>query len=101
MTSSCLTPSINAIIHEIIAICFEHLYPAGGPDLKKDGKTGNVPIVNHNSAFLGPNLWEKNNSNGSNFDLEYMDLDEFLSENGIPINLEDDEDAHQVLSHEL
>jgi len=34
------------------------------------------------SAFLGPNLWEK--SYGTDFKLEYMDLDEFLVENGIP-----------------
>lgn len=36
------------------------------------------------SAFLGPNLWEK--SSGADFKLEYMDLDEFLVENGIPLD---------------
>lgn len=37
------------------------------------------------SAFLGPTLWDKTLSyDGDNFQLEYMDLEEFLSENGIP-----------------
>lgn len=75
-------------------------YVAGGgiADLKKEKKLGDGPIQNYNSAFLGPNLWEKpgNHQNGSDFDLEYMDLDEFLSENGIPINLEDSGSAQEV-----
>jgi len=37
------------------------------------------------SAFLGPNLWEKTYDD---FKLEYMDLDEFLHENGIPLGQE-------------
>ncbi|XP_031167220.1 hepatic leukemia factor-like isoform X2 [Sander lucioperca] len=37
------------------------------------------------SAFLGPTLWDKTLSyNGDTLQLEYMDLEEFLSENGIP-----------------
>ncbi|XP_017296318.1 hepatic leukemia factor-like [Kryptolebias marmoratus] len=36
------------------------------------------------SAFLGPTLWDKTLSyDGDTFQLEYMDLEEFLSENGI------------------
>uniref|UniRef100_A0A3P9PAK0 HLF transcription factor, PAR bZIP family member a n=1 Tax=Poecilia reticulata TaxID=8081 RepID=A0A3P9PAK0_POERE len=39
------------------------------------------------SAFLGPTLWDKTLPyDGDNFQLEYMDLEEFLSENGIPAN---------------
>lgn len=39
------------------------------------------------SAFLGPTLWDKTLPyDGDNFQLEYMDLEEFLSENGIPTN---------------
>ena len=66
--------------------------------MKKGGKLGNGPVQNYNSAFLGANIWEKpgNNQNGSDFDLEYMDLDEFLSENGIPVNLDDSQDTQQV-----
>lgn len=37
------------------------------------------------SAFLGPTLWDKTLSyDGDSFQLEYMDLEEFLTENGIP-----------------
>ena len=37
------------------------------------------------SAFLGPTLWDKTLPyDGDAFQLEYMDLEEFLSENGIP-----------------
>ncbi|KAM8836131.1 HLF transcription factor, PAR bZIP family member b isoform 2-T2 [Spinachia spinachia] len=36
------------------------------------------------SAFLGPTLWDKTLPyDGDSFQLEYMDLEEFLSENGI------------------
>lgn len=35
------------------------------------------------TAFLGPNLWEKTLPYDT--DLKYVDLDEFLSENGIPV----------------
>jgi leukemia factor-related protein len=51
-------------------------------------------MPNANSAFLGSNLWDKPSGNdGSAFDLEYMDLDEFLSENGIPVNLDENDEA--------
>ncbi|XP_037547636.1 hepatic leukemia factor-like isoform X2 [Nematolebias whitei] len=40
------------------------------------------------SAFLGPTLWDKTLSyDGDTFQLEYMDLEEFLSENGISSSL--------------
>ncbi|XP_070552669.1 thyrotroph embryonic factor-like [Ptychodera flava] len=42
------------------------------------------------AAFLGPTLWDKTLTyDGNDFKLEYMDLDEFLSENGIPLSGED------------
>ncbi|KAG7491712.1 hypothetical protein MATL_G00007410 [Megalops atlanticus] len=48
---------------------------------KKLDDDGNAP----QSAFLGPTLWDKTLPyDGDNFQLEYMDLEEFLSENGIP-----------------
>lgn len=44
------------------------------------------------SAFLGPTLWDKTLAyDGDSFQLEYMDLEEFLSENGIPSS----EQSHQ------
>lgn len=55
-------------------------------DSKKTGVSSGYGIP---SAFLGPtNLWHNANQiegqgNGE-FSLQYMDLDEFLSENGIP-----------------
>ncbi|KAG7325985.1 hypothetical protein KOW79_010910 [Hemibagrus wyckioides] len=51
--------------------------------LEEDGTGANAP----QSAFLGPTLWDKTLPyDGDNFQLEYMDLEEFLSENGIPAN---------------
>lgn len=51
--------------------------------LEEDGAGSNAP----QSAFLGPTLWDKTLPyDGDNFQLEYMDLEEFLSENGIPAN---------------
>ncbi|XP_054907741.1 HLF transcription factor, PAR bZIP family member a [Poeciliopsis prolifica] len=49
------------------------------------------------SAFLGPTLWDKTLPyDGDNFQLEYMDLEEFLSENGIPANTAQSEQAPQA-----
>ncbi|XP_056608573.1 HLF transcription factor, PAR bZIP family member a [Triplophysa dalaica] len=57
--------------------------------LEDDGNGLNAP----QSAFLGPTLWDKTLSyDGDNFQLEYMDLEEFLTENGIPAN-------HQSQNH--
>ncbi|KAM9783826.1 HLF transcription factor, PAR bZIP family member a [Syngnathus typhle] len=48
------------------------------------------------SAFLGPTLWDKTLPyDGDNFQLEYMDLEEFLSENGIPANTAHGNHHHQ------
>ncbi|KAH9509934.1 hypothetical protein Btru_044657 [Bulinus truncatus] len=51
-------------------------------DPLKIKKDDDLPQFNYGSAFLGPNLWD---NTIDNFNLEYMDLDEFLSENGIPL----------------
>ncbi|CAH1777161.1 unnamed protein product [Owenia fusiformis] len=60
---------------------------------EKDGKKegDNPGGYDFSSAFLGPNLWDKTlpMPEGNDFTLEYMDLDEFLTENG----LENDIDA--------
>uniref|UniRef100_A0A3Q3GZL8 HLF transcription factor, PAR bZIP family member a n=1 Tax=Labrus bergylta TaxID=56723 RepID=A0A3Q3GZL8_9LABR len=60
-----------------------------GKDKEKEKKLDDEgTAANHpQSAFLGPTLWDKTLSyDGDNFQLEYMDLEEFLSENGIPAN---------------
>nr|XP_019950227.1 PREDICTED: hepatic leukemia factor isoform X2 [Paralichthys olivaceus] len=50
------------------------------------------------SAFLGPTLWDKTLPyDGNNFQLEYMDLEEFLSENGIPANTAQSNQAQQAV----
>ncbi|ELK01687.1 Hepatic leukemia factor [Pteropus alecto] len=47
------------------------------------------------SAFLGPTLWDKTLPyDGDTFQLEYMDLEEFLSENGIPPSPQHDHSPH-------
>ncbi|XP_067914675.1 hepatic leukemia factor-like isoform X1 [Heterodontus francisci] len=49
--------------------------------LDDEGSGSTVPHL----AFLGPTLWDKTLPyDGDTFQLEYMDLEEFLSENGIP-----------------
>lgn len=45
------------------------------------------PTFDPTSAFLGPNLWSSADYTDGDISLEYMDLDEFLSENGIPVDL--------------
>lgn len=60
-----------------------------GKDKEKEKKLEDESsVANHpQSAFLGPTLWDKTLPyDGDNFQLEYMDLEEFLSENGIPAN---------------
>ncbi|XP_015212081.1 HLF transcription factor, PAR bZIP family member b isoform X1 [Lepisosteus oculatus] len=58
-----------------------------------EGSGTNVP----QSAFLGPTLWDKTLPyDGDTFQLEYMDLEEFLSENGIPSSpSQHDQNQHQ------
>lgn len=63
-----------------------HLYLCLTDSEKKDGKES--PRIGMGSAFLGPNLWDKT-YDMDDFKLEYMDLDEFLSENGLPIATDD------------
>lgn len=51
---------------------------------KEDGDPWNVEAQ---AAFLGPNLWDKTLPYDSDLKVhQYADLDEFLSENGIPVD---------------
>ncbi|XP_070793894.1 hepatic leukemia factor isoform X1 [Pituophis catenifer annectens] len=61
--------------------------------LDDDSTSATVP----QSAFLGPTLWDKTLPyDGDTFQLEYMDLEEFLSENGIPPSpVQHDHSPHQ------
>ncbi|CAK6971294.1 HLF transcription factor%2C PAR bZIP family member a [Scomber scombrus] len=75
-----------------------------GKDKEKEKKLDDESgVANHpQSAFLGPTLWDKTlpyDGLGQvldNFQLEYMDLEEFLSENGIPSNTAQGEQAQQA-----
>lgn len=65
-----------------------------GDEAKSGGKDGEEKKgeeweqYNAGAAFLGPTLWDKTLSYESDLkvSLEYMDLDEFLNENGIPVD---------------
>ncbi|XP_018090615.1 hepatic leukemia factor isoform X2 [Xenopus laevis] len=64
--------------------------------LEDDNTASTVP----QSAFLGPTLWDKTLPyDGDTFQLEYMDLEEFLSENGIPPSQSSHELSHHQPSH--
>ncbi|XP_026210090.1 HLF transcription factor, PAR bZIP family member a [Anabas testudineus] len=70
-----------------------------GKDKEKEKKLDDESsTANHpQSAFLGPTLWDKTLPyDGDNFQLEYMDLEEFLSENGIPANTAQSDQAQQA-----
>ncbi|CAC5359788.1 HLF [Mytilus coruscus] len=58
-----------------------------GGSLKPKEKGSMSPTFDPTSAFLGPNLWSSADYTDGDISLEYMDLDEFLSENGIPVDL--------------
>ncbi|KAK7166986.1 hypothetical protein R3I94_001401 [Phoxinus phoxinus] len=56
-----------------------------------DGTSGGSDVSGGVSASLTPTIWDKTIPyDGETFHLEYMDLDEFLLENGIPVTLEEE-----------
>ncbi|XP_074651346.1 thyrotroph embryonic factor-like [Tubulanus polymorphus] len=58
--------------------------PEPNEDKKNKGESG---IYDASAAFLGPTLWDKTIPfDGDDFKFEYMDLDEFLHENGLNNN---------------
>ncbi|XP_075871866.1 HLF transcription factor, PAR bZIP family member a [Nelusetta ayraudi] len=66
-----------------------------GKKLEDESGTANPP----QSAFLGPTLWDKTLPyDADNFQLEYMDLEEFLSENGIPASTAQGEQAPSAVA---
>lgn len=57
---------------------------AGGPGGVGGALGSNTLRPNSQSAFLGPLLWERTlPCDGGLFQLQYMDLEEFLTENGM------------------
>jgi len=65
--------------------------PNGAKENKKDDDDMGF-LLPGQGAFLGPNLWDKTYDD---FKLEYMDLDEFLHENGIPLGQETQEGGNK------
>ncbi|XP_008558716.1 thyrotroph embryonic factor isoform X1 [Microplitis demolitor] len=70
-----------------------HVYINGkqnkdGPEEKKDADGELWGNVEAQAAFLGPNLWDKTLPYDADLKVlnHYVDLDEFLSENGIPVD---------------
>lgn len=56
----------------------------GGPASIGAGLGSSTLRSNSQSAFLGPMLWERTlPCDGGLFQLQYMDLEEFLTENGM------------------
>lgn len=86
MNSTFLPPQTNGVLKALLEKPMKlHLRQDEGykerDKIKSLDDEGNAP----QSAFLGPTLWDKTLSyDGDSFQLEYMDLEEFLSENGIP-----------------
>ncbi|XP_025267046.1 thyrotroph embryonic factor isoform X5 [Camponotus floridanus] len=70
-----------------------HVYMNGkqgkdGPEEKKDADGELWGNVEAQAAFLGPTLWDKSLPYDADLKVlnHYVDLDEFLSENGIPVD---------------
>lgn len=67
----------NPDLHRAPAVLSGAASKEGKKDVDSPGE------IDFTSAFLGPHLWDKTYDD-TDFNLEYMDLDEFLSETGIP-----------------
>uniref|UniRef100_A0A3B4AZ90 BZIP domain-containing protein n=1 Tax=Periophthalmus magnuspinnatus TaxID=409849 RepID=A0A3B4AZ90_9GOBI len=85
-----LNPAFLPPTHGVLKSLLENplKLPFHHDDEKEKKLEDESSVASHpQSAFLGPTLWDKTLPyDGDNFQLEYMDLEEFLSENGIPAN---------------
>ncbi|XP_058509563.1 HLF transcription factor, PAR bZIP family member a [Solea solea] len=79
---------LKSLLENPLKLPFHHDEGFGKDKEKEKNLDDESSTANHpQSAFLGPTLWDKTLPyDGDNFQLEYMDLEEFLSENGIPAN---------------
>lgn len=81
-------PSFHAEIEKEKLCSSEDVEGGGAGAPSAGGGSGGGGV----SASLTPAIWEKTIPyDGETFHLEYMDLDEFLLENGIPVTLEEEE----------
>ncbi|XP_047464990.1 HLF transcription factor, PAR bZIP family member b isoform X2 [Mugil cephalus] len=86
LTPSFLSPSTHGVLKSLLENPVK-LPPHHEAFSKEQEKEKNLEEERSvpQSAFLGPTLWDKTLPyDGDTFQLEYMDLEEFLSENGIP-----------------
>ncbi|XP_072298769.1 HLF transcription factor, PAR bZIP family member a [Eucyclogobius newberryi] len=79
---------LKSLLENPLKLPFHHDDGFGKDNEKEKKLEDEGGVASHpQSAFLGPTLWDKKLPyDGDNFQLEYMDLEEFLSENGIPAN---------------
>ncbi|XP_046894683.1 HLF transcription factor, PAR bZIP family member a isoform X2 [Hypomesus transpacificus] len=88
---------LKSLLENPMKLPFQQDEGAYGKDKEKEKKLEDEGSAAHppQSAFLGPTLWDKTLPyDVDNFQLEYMDLQEFLSENGIPASsIESDQGA--------
>lgn len=93
-SSSCHFFFFNAEIEKEKLCSSEDVEGGGSGATSAGGGSGTGGV----SASLTPAIWEKTIPyDGENFHLEYMDLDEFLLENGIPVTLEEEEQLQKSL----
>ncbi|TRY99224.1 hypothetical protein DNTS_007591 [Danionella cerebrum] len=103
MNPAFLPPQSNGVLKALLekplklSVHQDEGYEKERDKVKKLEDEGNPP----QSAFLGPTLWDKTLSyDGDSFQLEYMDLEEFLSENGIPSSpAQHDQSLHHPPHH--
>ncbi|KAM9392467.1 HLF transcription factor, PAR bZIP family member a [Pholidichthys leucotaenia] len=89
---------LKSLLENPLKLPFHHDEGFGKDQEKEKKLEDESSTASHpQSAFLGPTLWDKTLPyDGDNFQLEYMDLEEFLSENGIPANTAQSEQAPQT-----
>ncbi|KAM4718009.1 LOW QUALITY PROTEIN: HLF transcription factor, PAR bZIP family member a [Anableps anableps] len=89
---------LKSLLENPLKLPFHHDEGFGKDKEKEKKLEDESSAASHpHSAFLGPTLWDKTLPyDGDNFQLEYMDLEEFLSENGIPANTAQGEPAPQA-----
>uniref|UniRef100_A0A8C6UEE3 HLF transcription factor, PAR bZIP family member a n=1 Tax=Neogobius melanostomus TaxID=47308 RepID=A0A8C6UEE3_9GOBI len=81
---------LKSLLENPLKLPFHHDDGFGKEKEKEKKLEDEGGVASHpQSAFLGPTLWDKTLPyDEDNFKLEYMDLEEFLYENGIPANSE-------------
>lgn len=89
---------LKSLLENPLKLPFHHDEGLGKDKEKEKKLDDESSTANHpQSAFLGPTLWDKTLPyDGDNFQLEYMDLEEFLSENGIPVSAAQSSQATQA-----